>query len=363
MAELVKSNDKDLLTWDYTETTTPTSPGDTITGGGALNLTLRYGDEGEFLQGANVTFELPNEIGTLDGWVRSSSFEGSEGMETVAQLTIPTLMAELSVTRVMPLVMDMSISDIIQEYVNQVFTNPPEVIYEGSDGGEYTFVSWEGIVWDGLCFIAAMHNLEITTDGQNIIVRDVGSRIIDVPNKTVPTLSFDENNVGRYLEITYTNQETIESVGGTLENLTTNPSLEANLMGWSQTNDTTSGITNSAGRTTDWAYSGSWSFRHRQSVTDYKNGRARINTPWVNIVGGQPLYMTVAAYLDSNRMPANQTNNYKAFVEIRNGSTVIQTSNTITVTRGSRANFNMATTPSNATSARIVVYRDWSWSG
>lgn len=364
MAVRISSDHNNVISWSYTETTTPSAPGDAIAGGGALNLTLKYKRDEEFLQGETIQFQLPESLGQLEGWVRTSSFMGSEGFELEADLNIPTLMTALSVNRIVPLVMDETLENVIRAYLSTVFDVVPPIVYTASNVELYSFIGWEGNVWDGLCSLAAMANVEITTDGSSILVRDLGSNIIELGNTTTPVLSFQENNVGRYLDIAYTNQHNVESIGNLITNLTTNPSLETNTTGWSVTNDTTPGIVNTDGRTTAWSAVGEQSMYHTQTVTNYSTGTLRINTPWVAITGGQQLKLSVAAYIDTNRMQAFNYNTYTAYYEIRNsGGTVIQTGTPVNVSRGSRAAFVLPTTPVAGTSARIVLKKDWEWNG
>lgn len=357
----------DTISWDYTETTTPTAPGDSIAGGGDLSVTLRYKKDEEFLQGSDITFKLPGTIGELDGWVRTSSFDGSEGSETVAELSIPTLMTELSVNRVVPLVMEMRLDEIVTEYINTVFTNPPAIRYEASNLDLYTFISWEGNVWDGLCSLASMTGIEITTDGKEIIIRDVGVNIIELPDRTPPKLTFDEGNVGRFLEITYTNQKIVESIGDFLENKVINPSIETNTTGWSVVNDTKAGITNTSGRTSDWKAAGGYSYRQRQAVTNYNNGTLTIVSPSIPVTEGEPLYASIVGYLSSNRMASGNSNTYNARLELRNvpgwGDGTLVSSEVKSATRGGRVTFTRAAVPTGVNSVRIVLYRSWTWNG
>lgn len=368
-----------FLSWNVTETTTPTAPGASLAGTGSASFTFMFGehnkpidyttnspiDDIEFIQGDEALVEL-SILGTptyLPGHIDNATFVGSEGMQTSASFDLVSMMNMLSVVRDVPPVVEKYLDEIFSIYIGTVHPGAP-INYEGSDSNLYSFIGWTGDVWQGLCSLAAMTGMEITFDGFEFIIRDIGQNVVDFGNRTAPTQQFRSNNLGRYIDVTYQNQTVISTILAARENLSPNPSLEADDTGWIGGIISHPDVTTNMGRSTLWSANGTYSYMVEYDCDDHvaTTETARIFGPVIPVTPGKPVYVSVVANMFTDKPDrftptGNYTLRVRGFDALDNqvGPDVTETYHL-----GTRGGFSH-TFPGSVTQIQADVSKDWTW--
>lgn len=266
----------------------------------------------------DVTLTTP--IGEYNGWVQS----GTETPDFGWDIDIQTFMNALVTARDIPTVLNATLVEIIETYINLITEiTVPTIVNESSRiNEEYSFHGvLGGNVWSALNDLCAITKTEIVYRGDSLVIRDMGSYIVPADVDVAPyTINWNVGNTGRKIETVYTNQRVIASGKPYIENLSTNPSLESDTTGWSYTTTSNPDLTRTDSRTTTWASSGTYSYNVKDVITTTPTADTiTITHDATTIEAGKPLFIS-CAIKPSTGLTATVT------AKLRNSSnTVIQT--------------------------------------
>lgn len=88
--------------------------------------------------------------------------------------------------------------------------NSPSYVIEGELPMDGPIVAYNGNVWEYIQMVASASACEYASSGENIVVRPVGTRVLDVTNIVgSPTISPQSLMTGRIVEVNYSNAEPV----------------------------------------------------------------------------------------------------------------------------------------------------------
>lgn len=256
----------EVVTWSANESATTTFSGENIPSSGSFDITSK--NLGVYDVESEVVITTP--VGEYAGWIESANEQPDFAMSA----SVATFLNGLSVTREAPPILNQPLSGIIQTYLALVYPTIPNIIDESSNTNDYSFIGWEGNVWQRINELCAVTGVELVYTGDDIIIRDRGGVLdTDIDDITPIAVDWGLGNSGRQVEVNYTDQIVKESTTRDVYNLVYNPSVETSTKGW-LLYDTDkpfgTGWSGTSGeRSNDWAKSGTYSFKkaHNKATT------------------------------------------------------------------------------------------------
>lgn len=239
--------------WSVDESATTVNPSESSGGTGSISMAAKATDTSEFVSENDIIF-THDKLGNISGLVGNVTRSGA-----IVGLGIAPLSSLLNAERNAPPTGQQPLSEIITGYVSLV-SDQISVTYLATKNPVRIYPGWQSEVWYMLNQLAAVERVQITVEGDSIVVRDWGATTVGTDDYNSLNNTFNTQATGRFVEVTCQNTKLVASLGSTKYNYSQNPSVETNIVGWTTAN--TSGFgTFSAARTTEWAAVGGASYR------------------------------------------------------------------------------------------------------
>lgn len=220
----------DVVSWSVTEPGTPHVITDSAGSTGVATITVKAQPGSYFLNEEQAQITVDAIAGTFSGTISVDSLSpfDDEAVSGTTTLTLPADLNLLNSERRMDPIFEQDLQTVYATYIAAV-TSDLDLVYNSTNNPVKSLPAWQGNVWTMLKALCAANRQEIVANGNQVLVRDIGTRVLDLTDYDGVTVRISLGT-GKYVDGTHRGVKAVDN--GLVWNYAENPSLETNGDGW-----------------------------------------------------------------------------------------------------------------------------------